>query len=126
MHLPILPVKSVVKRYTGLKVHLSYTNVNKPYFYDNSKLSRSKKIQWLCYCWVINSVDIVPSSFTLLVDKLIIAVSEIEPHYINHKYINSSARNSLENEPQMIKRAFLAAPEGLFIANNLTKVRNIF
>ena len=125
MHRLILPVKSVVKRYTGLKVHLSYTNVNKPYFYDNSKLSRSKKTQCLCYCCVISSVDIVPSSFTLLVDKLIIAVSKI-PHYINHKYINSSARNSLENEPHMIKRAFLAAPEGLFIANNLTKVRNVF
>ena len=124
MHRLILPVKSVVKRYTGLKVHLSYTNVNKPYFYDNSKLSRSKKIQWYSYC-VINSVNVVPSSISLLVDRLIIAVSEI-PHYINHKYINSSARNSLENEPHMIKRAFLAAPEGLFIANNLTKVRNVF
>ena len=124
MNRHILPVKSLVKRYTGLKVHLSYTNVNKPYFYDNSKLSRSKKTQCLRYCCVISSVDIVPSSFTLLVDKLIIAVSKI-PHYINHKYINNSVRNSLENESHMIGRGFLAAPEGSFIVNNLHKVRNV-
>lgn len=125
MNRHILPVKSLVKRYTGLKVHLSYTNVNKPYFYDNSKLSRSIKTQSYSYCCVIKSVDVVPSSSTLLGDKLIIAASEI-PHYINHKYINNSTRNSLENEPRMIKRGFLAAPEGSFIANNLIKVRTVF